>query len=194
MKKSFFILSLVMLSSAALFARGISDETTDQDYRQGGYRSSLEEVTLSGTIEEKDGGVFLKTKDGEYSLGAPGFYRYGIDIPAGENVTVEGQVVYNNGDEKHLLIQTAKYNGKEYTFSNGRPNDRGQMADNRNNIRAQNGHGGRGGYGGGQNTSRGGRKNTSGRSRGGNYRGNGYDKNNFQPGGYSYRYNADTNN
>jgi len=189
MKKSFFILSLVMLSSAALFARGVNDEATDQDYRQGAYRSSLEDVTLSGTIEEKDGGVFLKTKDGEFSLGAPGFYRYGIDIPEGENVTVEGQVVYNNGEEKHLVIRTAKYNGNEYTFSNGRPDNRGQM-DN-NNTREQ---GGRGGYGGRQGASRGGRKNTSGRSRGGNYRDNGYDKNNFQPGGHGYRYNTDTNN
>jgi hypothetical protein len=160
MKRTLFIIIVAALAAGALFARGTADGAGMN--RGTGNRFDGETVTVSGTVEEADGRVVLKTGDGVYSLSAPGFPRSGTEVPTGQSVEVTGIMNTGNCDDcgidadGHIFVESASVNGKELVFDAGRGrwNDdgRGQGRwndDGSNRGGARQGNGQRGGRGNG---------------------------------------------
>lgn len=125
MKKVIVILMITALAAGAAFARGNSEDNNGN--RQGsGLRSDAETVVISGTVEELDGQVVLRSAGKLYSMSAPGFYREGVDIPFGETVEVTGSLIDETcGDcdisaDGHLFVASAVFAGGEFNFETGR--------------------------------------------------------------------------
>ena len=178
MKRIVTVMIVMALFGGAAFARGNTEY--DNSSRQGmGAQSvpaAVEEVSVSGTVEEIDGQVVLNTAEGIYSLSAPGFYRAGVEIPFGETIEVRGSETETLADcdieaDGHIFVETAMVNGEELSFSNGRNSARGQQSmgqgsrDGSGPINASQGNSGRGNSGRG-NSSQGnsGRGGNSGRN------------------------------
>jgi len=127
MKRIITVMMVMALVGGAAFARGNNENASGS--RQG--MVTGESVSLSGTVEEMDGQVVLRTSDGIYSLSAPGFYRAGVEVPYGETIEVQGSETQaladcDIGALGHVFVATAKVNGEELSFSSGRDSGKSQ--------------------------------------------------------------------
>jgi len=153
MKRIITVMMVMALVGGAAFARGNNENTNGS--RQG--MATGEKVSVSGTVEEMDGQVVLRTADGIYSLSAPGFYRAGVEVPYGETIEVQGSETEALADcdidaQGHIFVATAKVNGEEISFSNGRSsnNRNGSGPVNTRQGNSGRGNSGRGNSGNGQ--------------------------------------------
>ncbi len=129
MKRIITVMMVMALVGGAAFARGNNENANGS--RQG--MATGESVSLSGTVEEIDGQAVLRTADGIYSLSAPGFYRAGVEVPYGETIEVQGRETEALADcdidaRGHVFVATAKVNGEELSFSNGRDSNNAQRS------------------------------------------------------------------
>jgi hypothetical protein len=127
MKRIITVMMVITLVGGAAFARGTGDYTNGRPQGMGVQSGTTagEDVTITGTVEDIDGQVVLKTEDATYSLSAPGFYRAGVEVPFGETIEVQGRKTEALADcdydaEGHIFVGSARVNGEEVTFSNGR--------------------------------------------------------------------------
>ncbi len=157
MKRIITVMMVIALVGGAAFARGNNENANGS--RQG--MVSGESVSVSGTVEEMDGQVVLRTADGIYSLSAPGFYRAGIEVPYGETIEVQGNETEALADcdidaQGHIFVATANVNGEELNFSNNRGSNNRGMSQGYNNrdgsgpVNARQGNSGRDNSGKGQ--------------------------------------------
>lgn len=139
------VMMVMALVGGAAFARGNNENANGS--RQG--MVSGESVNVSGTVEEMNGQVVLRTAEGIYSLSAPGFYRAGVEVPYGETIEVQGSETEALADcdidaQGHIFVATAKVNGEELSFSNGRGSNR---RDGTGPVNTRQGNSGRGNSG-----------------------------------------------
>ncbi len=156
MKRIITVMVVMALVGGAAFARGSNENANSNGRGMGNGNTNGEQVAISGTVEELNGQVVLRTADGIYSLSAPGFSRAGIDVPYGETIEVQGSKAEALADcdieaEGHIFVSAAEVNGEELSFSNGQ---RGMGQDNRNESGPVNTSKGNSGQG---NSGRGGR-------------------------------------
>lgn len=144
MKRIMVLVIVAVAVSTTVFARGGMETGNGDGNRQVG-NGSGDVVTLSGSVIEKDGHVFLETQDGTVSLSAPGFPRAGVEVPYGETIEVTGTYKdCNDADcdaeaEGHLFVDAAVSESGSYTFENGRGNTGGNSNSGRTGRRSNSG-------------------------------------------------------
>lgn len=112
----------MVVAAAAAFGSGVPE---NDDWNRGGYRmSEAAEVSMTGTYTENEGGAYLETSDGVYSLRAPGHRRQEIDLESGETIAVEGLLIDCSGEcvrdaDGHLMVERATIDGTVYELSRG---------------------------------------------------------------------------
>ena len=113
-----------LVSVTAVMAEGAQERADGTAQPQRPFFNS-EKVSVTGTVELTASGVELAAEDGQtYELMYPRFLAEGVEIETGDTVSVEGFLVpgprwawNENSTEKHLRVETATIDGKEYELA-----------------------------------------------------------------------------
>jgi hypothetical protein len=126
-------LSAVIILGAAIaaFATAEGVQEPDQWRRSGRFAAETESVELDGTYQVLDGHPAIQADGTVYSLSAPGYMHYPLELETGDPLSVEGLLFdcegqCDKGADGHVRVTAAVMNGKTYRLTD-HPWGRGEV-------------------------------------------------------------------
>jgi hypothetical protein len=117
-------LSAVIILGAAIAAFAIAEGVQESDQWTGGGRfaAETESVELDGTYQVLDGHPAIQADGKVYSLSAPGYMRYPLELETGDTLSVEGLLFDCEGEcekgaDGHVRVTAAVINGETYELA-----------------------------------------------------------------------------
>ncbi len=115
MKKMLAFVLFGLILGGALFAEGTRE--TDTWQRGRAWTAPSQEVSMTGTFSVEDGRMLLLADGKSYSLSAPGYRRFDLDLSEGEKISVSGSLIDCSGDcpydeAGHIRVSSAVIDGK----------------------------------------------------------------------------------
>lgn len=124
-KKAIVIgLVLVVAAGANVWAAGQGERPSDVEPGRR-LTADTQDVTVTGTIEYRDGYPVLVAGDDVYSIGTRRGGRYADDLEEGMELTVSGEKIdalddSRSGADYHIFVSTAEADGETIEFDDAR--------------------------------------------------------------------------